>query len=305
MRGGGVMGTAAGARDADSRFPALYSPGWRPIAARGFPARRRHRRGHRGPNRQAVIDRRGQPSVLVRINILPLNTVGQRRAGLMLFHSATERRSAPRMLLEGRDRTDESLRFERSSEPVSATWPRFPKPNGAPRDELLTGERAYADTMTAAQEGLLADVSHDLRSLLDGLAVSAALLIADAPSGADGDKIRKHAAASQRAVARMTRLVSDLLDTASIEAGRLMIAPEPVDVGKLVSDTVEAFTSIARASDIALDAALPAPPLSATLDGQRIQQVLSNLVGNAIKFTPAGGRCRSELERWPIGSISW
>ena len=156
-------------------------------------------------------------------------------------------------------------------------------------NEGLIDERAYSETVTTAQEDFLADVSHDLRSLLGGLAVSAALLIADAPRGKEGDKIRRHAGASQRAVARMTRLINDLLDTASIEAGRLAIIQEPVDVGRLVGDTVEAFTSVAEAKSIALDVDFPAAPLSVKLDDLRILQVLENLVSNAIKFTPAGG----------------
>jgi len=231
-------------------FLRFIRPDGAPLPPEAFPLAAAIADGVAEADRQAVIDRRGQPSVLVRINILPLNTVGQRRAGLMLFHSPTERRLRREALLEGRQRPGESL----------------------------------------THEGFLADVSHDLRSLLGGLSVSAALLIADAPKGKDGDKIRHHAGASQRAVARMTRLIGDLLDTASIEAGRLAIKPEPVNVGKLVSDTVEAFTSIATAKNIALDARLPAFPMIAVLDDLRILQVLANLVGNAIKFTPTGGQ---------------
>jgi signal transduction histidine kinase len=249
-------------------FLRFIRPDGAPLPPEAFPLAAAIADGVAEADRQAVIDRRGQPSVLVRINILPLSTVGQRRAGLMLFHSPSERRLRRESLLEERQRTDESLRLERSK----------------------FGERTFADTVTAAHQGFLADVSHDLRSLLGGLAVSAALLISDAPRGKDGDRIRNHAGASQRAVARMTRLIGDLLDTASIEAGRLAITPEPVNVGKLVSDTVEAFTSIATAKSIALDARLPALPLIAILDDLRILQVLANLVGNAIKFTPAGGQ---------------
>lgn len=230
-----------------------------PLPPEAFPLAAAIADGTADANRQAVIERRGQPSVLVRINILPLNTVGQRRAGLMLFHSASERRLRSEALHKERDTTN----------------------------ERVNGERASADADAAAQD-FLADVSHDLRSLLGGLAVSAALLMSDAPRGRNGDKIRRHARASHRAVARMTRLVNDLLDTASIEAGRLAIIPGPVDAGKLVSDTVEAFTSIAATKNITLDG-FPAPALTATLDDLRILQVLENLVGNAIKFTPSGG----------------
>jgi signal transduction histidine kinase len=281
-------------------FLRFIRPDGVPLPPEAFPLAAAIDGGIAEANRQAVIDRRGQPSLLVRIDILPLNTVGQRRAGLMLFHSASERGPRREALLEERDRTDERLRFERSKAGYGYLAAFLEAERNA-TDDLLNGERAYADTVTAEQEGFLATVSHDLQTLLDGLAVSAALSIADAPRGEDGDKIRKHAGASQRAVARMTRLIGDLLDTASIQAGRLAITPKPVDVGKLVSDTLEAFKPIAVASDIDLDAALPAPPLSAIMDGQRIQQVLSNLVSNAIKFTPSGGRVsirtRTTVER--------
>jgi len=270
-------------------FLRFIRPDGAPLPPEAFPLASAIADGIAEADRQAVIDRRGQPSVLVRINILPLNTVGQRRAGLMLFHSASERRLRREALVEERLRTDESLRFERTKS-GSGQLAAFLAAERNATDERLIGERASADTVTAAHEGFLADVSHDLRSLLGGLAVSAALLIADAPAGKEGDKIRAHAGGSQRAVARMTRLISDLLDTASIEARRLAISPQPVDVGKLLGDTVAAFMSMAEEKHIALDAALPEPPLIATLDDLRILQVLANVVGNAIKFTPEGGR---------------
>ena len=270
-------------------FLRFIRPDGAPLPPEAFPLAAAIADGVAEADRQAVIDRRGQPSVLVRINILPLNTVGQRRAGLMLFHSPSERRLRRESLLEERRRTDESLRAERSNA-GAGSFGAFLEAGRHATDGLLLGERTFADTVTAAHQGFLADVSHELRSLLGGLSVSAALLIADAPRGKDGDKIRSHAGASQRAVARMTRLIGDLTDTASIEAGRLAITPEPVDVGKLVSDTVEAFTPIATAKNIALDARLPALSLIAVLDDLRILQVLANLVGNAIKFTPAGGQ---------------
>lgn len=270
-------------------FLRFIRPDGAPLPPEAFPLASAIDDGIAEADRQAVIDRRGQPSVLVRINILPLNTVGQRRAGLMLFHSASERRLRREALFEERLRIDESLRFERRRSD-SGDLAAFVATERMATNERLIGEPASADTATAAHDGFLADVSHDLRSLLGGLSVSAALLIADAPAGKEGDKIRAHAGVSQRAVARMTRLISDLLDTASIEARRLTISAEPVDVGRLLGDTVAAFMSTAEEKHIALDAAFPEPPLIATLDDLRILQVLANLVGNAIKFTPEGGR---------------
>lgn len=185
-------------------------------------------------DRQAVIARRGQPSVRVSINILPLNTTGQRRAGLMLFHSLTEPQVRPGLPLTERDRTLESQRFE---------WH-----NG---NSVITDRRAAVEQ--AANKVVPADCERSA------------------------------------AVARMTRFINNLLDAAGIDAGKLAIEPEPIDVGRLVNHVVEAFAPIAAAKNITLNAILPVPPLHAALDDGRILQVLANLVSNAIKFTPAGG----------------
>jgi signal transduction histidine kinase len=197
-----------------------------------------------------------------------------------------------------RDRADTILERERSDEDAALALERearrryladFLAAEREATDQDLGGERAHADTLIAARDEFLATVSHDLRTLLGGLALSARLVVEHAPDGAGGDKLRGHAARSQRLVARMNRLVNDLLDVASIEAGVLALFPEEVDVGRVLRDTVEAFEPIAAARHVALAAADVAPPLRAWLDDGRVLQVLANLVGNAIKFTPAGG----------------
>jgi signal transduction histidine kinase len=91
----------------------------------------------------------------------------------------------------------------------------------------------------------------------------------------------------------MNRLVNDLLDVASIEAGKLALFPAPVEIAHLLRDTLDAFEPIAAAKRVALDAHVDGAP-SAWLDEGRILQVLANLVGNGIKFTPAEGRVSIE-----------
>lgn len=157
-------------------------------------------------------------------------------------------------------------------------------------DQDLVGERAHADTSLAARDEFLGTVSHDLRSLLASLSVTATLVSRHAPEGPDGDTLRRHAGTSQRIVTRMARLVGDLLDVVSIDAGRLTVVREPVEVVTLVRDTLEAFEPLAAAAQITLVAEPVAPGLHARLDAGRLLQVLGNLVGNALKFTPPEGR---------------
>jgi signal transduction histidine kinase len=93
----------------------------------------------------------------------------------------------------------------------------------------------------------------------------------------------------KRAAGRMDRLIQDLLDVRRIEGGRLILERKAIDPKLVVGEAVELLRPIAQASSLRLetDVAREAPPVS--VDPPRIQQVLSNLVGNAIKFTPAGG----------------
>ncbi len=120
-------------------------------------------------------------------------------------------------------------------------------------DDDLIDERIHADTEIAARDAFLATVSHDLRSLLHGLSLNDALLVEHAPEGPDGDKARRHAATSKRLVARMNRLINDLLDVASIEAGKLGVTLEQVELADLLRDTLNAFESIAAAKQITID----------------------------------------------------
>jgi signal transduction histidine kinase len=164
-------------------------------------------------------------------------------------------------------------------------------------DANLMEERAEADTVVATRDDFLATVSHDLRSLLTGLSLSAQLLLDKAPAGADGDLTRKCAGTSQRLVARMSRLVNDLLDVASIEAGKVALLIEESDVADILRDTLDAFEPIAAAKNVSLSADAEPPQCVARFDSGRILEVLANLVSNALKFTTAGGRVSIRVAR--------
>jgi len=157
-------------------------------------------------------------------------------------------------------------------------------------DEDMIRERDIADRLVSTRDELLANVSHDIRSLLSALGMNTELLLKHAPEGPAGDRMRRYAVANQGLAARMNRLVNDLLDVASIDGGRISLLIEPVDVSKILRDTLEAFEPIASTKGIELDAGVAATPARAFMDSGRVLQVLANLVSNAIKFTPAAGR---------------
>jgi signal transduction histidine kinase len=164
-----------------------------------------------------------------------------------------------------------------------------------------------ADEVLRQREQFLGMVSHDLRNELAGIATSVAQIVKNASHDDAGGKIFRSATNVQRITLRMSRLIGDLLDVASIEAGRFMITPEDHDVGRVVEDVIESFQSIASAREISLVGETPTEFAQATFDHQRILQVLGNLLTNALRFTPQGGRVsvRAERRRGDNGNETW
>jgi signal transduction histidine kinase len=154
----------------------------------------------------------------------------------------------------------------------------------------VTLDRLYGDAQRVidAREEILRIVAHDLRNPLNTVSMATALLLEDGE--VENEATRKsQLRIIRRAGERANRLIQDLLSVTTIEAGRLSIAPRKIAVGELLSEACEMLEPIAREKSISLTMSAPAdlPPVRA--DEARILQVFSNLVGNAIKFTPAGG----------------
>jgi signal transduction histidine kinase len=156
-------------------------------------------------------------------------------------------------------------------------------------DERLLIERARGDADLAMRDDFMGMVAHDLRTLLGGIALGAEVQIRSATIDDEpGRRILDAAAKIQRLTARMNRLVGDLVDVVSIEAGRFAIAPTSCDAKALIREVLETFRPTASAKGISLNADTDGS-LLVRLDHERISQVLANLLSNAIKFTDEDG----------------
>lgn len=140
------------------------------------------------------------------------------------------------------------------------------------------------------RDDLLATVSHDLRNPLHSISLASEILRRVAEQNEPSGGLLKHTATIARAAARMDQLIRDLLDMASIESGHLSLQPRPVPVSQLIEEAAEAIQTLAADKELRLEVEPVAAGLSVFCDKSRVQQVLSNILGNAVKFTPASGR---------------
>ncbi|MDQ6802995.1 MAG: GAF domain-containing sensor histidine kinase [Acidobacteriota bacterium] len=153
----------------------------------------------------------------------------------------------------------------------------------------IDNARLYLESQQAlrAREEVLAIVSHDLRNPLNAITLGASLL---QTSESISPEDREQLDVIGLSAGRMSRLIEDLLDVTRLEGSkRLPIDPAPLEVEPLLEETYELFKALAAKSSITLQYALGGRVPSVYADHHRVLQVLSNLIGNAMKFTPKGG----------------
>jgi signal transduction histidine kinase len=166
--------------------------------------------------------------------------------------------------------------------------------------EALAAENArlYAQAQRAvsAREQILAIVSHDLKSPLGAILMTTDAL---AKRGVLEERRRglpQAVGRIQRSAQRMLRLIEDLLDFASIEAGHLAIRKKPQDPGAMAQETLASFEGLAHEKGLELTVEVASELPQVFCDRDRILQVLSNLVGNAAHVTPEGGHIVLRVE---------
>lgn len=156
------------------------------------------------------------------------------------------------------------------------------------RETAEEAERRAREAVRA-RERLLAVVSHDLRNSLATVLLNSTAIL-DAPR----DSSLSEAELEQiqwvvRSTEQMSRLISDLLDVSTIESGRLSVEPMPQRVEPILREALEMCRPVATEKGIGCCSTIEDGTPGVLVDSERIQQVLANLLGNAIKFTPDGG----------------
>jgi PAS domain S-box-containing protein len=153
--------------------------------------------------------------------------------------------------------------------------------------------REEAESAVRARDDILGIVSHDLRNPLNIIAMSVALLETSLPEAAQASQL----GIIRRAVAGMNRLIGDLLDVSQITSGKLRIDPRPLRVSSICDDVHALSVPLLAAKSQRFECAMPERAIHVLADRERVSQVLSNLIANAHKFTPEGGRIAVKAER--------
>lgn len=158
--------------------------------------------------------------------------------------------------------------------------------------------RRDAEAALEARDTVLAVVAHDLRNPLQTIGLNAELLAAEV-SGA-GAGTERHMKRIRDAAGRARRLVDGILDSARIGPEPFPIEKSTLSLASLVDESLSTFLMVARAR--AIDLEVPSSETlggSITCDGERIAQVLSIIVGNALHYTPSGGKVTVAVRRRP------
>lgn len=163
----------------------------------------------------------------------------------------------------------------------------------------LIRARARAERAVRLRDEVLAVVAHDLKNPIARVAMAAQMLAEENMSAESRAQLLD---VLQRSGRLMNRLVRDLLDVASIDEGKLSLDRREIDLVSLTEDVVDSFSGIAGQRGVDLSCASSAPAIQMSADLDRLQQLLGNLLDNAVRLTPKGGSVRVSVERTPEGA---
>jgi PAS domain S-box-containing protein len=160
----------------------------------------------------------------------------------------------------------------------------------------LENARLYVGVQEASQlkDEFLATLSHELRTPLNAILGYARMVRSGIVTA---DRVARAVEVIERNATSLTQIVEDVLDVSRIVSGKMRLNVQPVDLPEIVRNAVDGVVPAADAKGVQIEVALDPPAAPVSGDPERLQQVIWNLMSNAVKFTPRGGRVQVRLQR--------
>ena len=169
-------------------------------------------------------------------------------------------------------------------------------------EEALLEAKEAAEAADRAKSDFLARMSHEMRTPLNSVIGFAQLIEAETFGPLGHAKYREYSSDITESGTHLLHLINDLLDVSKIEAGTMDVAEEDVDVSKVVAYAVRTVRDQAASGRVTVSAEAPEGTPGLRGDEMHLKQILLNLLANAVKFTPAGGRV--DVESYVDGANS-
>ena len=167
---------------------------------------------------------------------------------------------------------------------------------------LLRREDRRRQAAERSREELLSVITHEMRTPISTISSTLSLL-GQGQLGELPPRLQTGMSMMERNAERLLRLIDDLLESRRIESGRLSLQKCPVDLARNVRDTLTQLRDYAQQSEVELDFTPPQEPLWVHADPVRLQQIASNLISNATKFSPRGGTVRVGIMKTGQGKV--
>ncbi len=155
------------------------------------------------------------------------------------------------------------------------------------RQKRLTDEQSAR--ISNARKEIVEIVSHDIKNPISTILISVDMMKLSLAEEQTNSNLQTSLGMIERSAKTVRQLITDLLDHTKIESGNLVLDSKPCDLGEIVENVATRFKLLAQAKSLQFKIQVPGDEMISSCDPARIDQVLSNLLGNAIKFTPNGG----------------
>jgi two-component system, cell cycle sensor histidine kinase PleC len=163
----------------------------------------------------------------------------------------------------------------------------------------LNAAKVDAELASKAKSEFIANMSHELRTPLNAIIGFSDMVLTQ--NITNPEKIHQYSGYIKQAAEHLLSLINGILDVSKIQAGKLSVEPEPMDFRPILASCMVIVEAKAREKNIPIETGIAPGMPEIMADPLRIKQIMINLLGNAVKFTPERGRIRVEAAPWQPG----